>query len=184
MQFNPSGGFEKPRVVKIFVAYDRPDAGVHAEKLCADLEAADEFSFEVQPWRANPKTASESHVRAAARPADIMVLAWADPVGPPEYLFQWVLDWAVSREVINATLAALPVGDTVVGEAKPVIQRMRQMASAASLVFVCDWSNGLKYRAAGLSQELQEREQIVTPTLAAILAAQHAEPHLEWGLNE
>ena len=185
MPDNPPGGFSEPRVVKIFVAYDQPEAGVRAEALCAQLEDADEFPFEVQPWRCNPAAAAEFHVRNAAIHADILVLAWATPAGPPEFLFKWILDWAVHRSVANATLAALPVGAALAGTTTTTIfQRLRQMASASGLVFVCDWTEGLARHRAGFSSAMHDREQMLTPTMLGILTEPHTEPHLDWGLNE
>jgi len=185
MPDNHPGGSSGPRVVRIFVAYDLPDAGVRAESLCTQLEEADEFPFEVQPWRFNTAAAGEYHVRNAAAHSDILVLAWSAPQGPPEFIFQWVLDWAVHRSVANATLAALPVGEALAGKtATHVFQRLRQMASAAGLIFVCDWTEGLTPHRQGFSSELHDREQMLTPTLIGILAERHSEPHMDWGLNE
>jgi len=172
-------------VVRIFVAYDQPEAGLRAEALCAQLEQADDFPFEVQPWRCNAAAAAELHVRNAAQHADILVLAWSSPAGPQEYLFQWVMDWAVLRTVANATLAALPVGAALATEAAtPVLQRMRQMAAASDLVFVCDWTEGLTPHRSGFSSAMHEREQLLTPTMLGILAERYTEPHMHWGLNE
>jgi hypothetical protein len=185
MTDNPQGGLIEPRVVRIFVAYDHPEAGERAEALCAQLERADEFPFEVQPWRANPTAARELNVRNAATHADILVLAWTTPEGPPEYLFQSILDWAMNRVVANATLAALPVGAALTATTSaPVFHRLRQLASANGMTFVCDWSEGLAPHPPAMATELHDREQLVTPTLLGILAERHLEPHLEWGLNE
>ena len=185
MPDNPSPGLSEPRVVRIFVAYDQPEAGVRAEALCAQLEAADDYPFEVQPWRCNPAAASEPHVRNAAAHADILVLAWSAPAGPPEFLIQWVLDWAVQRSVASATLAALPVGAALAGTvAAPIFHRLRQLASATGLVFVCDWTEGLTPHRQGFASGLHEREQMLTPTMMGILAERRGEPHLDWGLNE
>lgn len=179
-----SGVAGRSRVVRIFVAYDKPEAGERAEILCAQLEQADEFPFEVQPWRANPTAAAEAHVCNAATQADILVVAWAAPEGPPEYLLNSISDWLVKRSVVNATLAALPVGAALgATTSAPVFHRLRQLATSQGITFVCDWTEGLAPRQREL-QELQEREQLVTPTLMAILTEQHLEPHLEWGLNE
>lgn len=185
MQDNPSTGLREPRAVKIFVAYDQPEAGVRAEELCAQLEGTDEFSIEVQPWRINELAASEDRVRNSAIPADILVLAWSVPEGPPEFVFQWVMEWAMHRSIPNATLAALPVGkqaSTAINAA--IFHRLRQLCSATGMVFVCDWSEGLRPHAMGFAETLQKRQQEVTPTLVNILADHHVEPHLEWGLNE
>ena len=185
MPDNSPGGLREPRVVRIFVAYDQPEAGIRAESLCAQLEETDDFPFEVQPWRYNPAAAGEAHVRSAAAHADILMLAWSSPLGPPEFLFQWVLDWAVQRSVANATLAALPVGAALAGTtATPIFQRLRQLASATGLVFACDWMEGLTVHRSGFSSAMQEREQLLTPTMLGILAERHSEPHLDWGLNE
>ena len=185
MPENPLGGSSEPRMVRVFVAYDQPATGVHAEAMCAQLESADEFPLEIQPWRFNPVAAGEFHVRNSAAHADIFVLAWCAPDGPPEYVFQWVLDWAVQRSVANATLAALPVGEALAGKAVThVIQRLRQMATATGLVFVCDWTEGLTPHRQGFSSALHDREQTLTPTLIGILAERHAQPHMDWGLNE
>jgi len=185
MPDNPVPGLTEPRVLRIFVAYDQPEAGVRAETLCAQLEEADDYLFEVQPWRFSPAAAGEQHVHNAAVQADILVLAWSAPAGPPEFLIQWVLDWAVQRSVANATLAALPVGAALAGTAATaVFQRLRQLASATGLVFVCDWTEGLTPHRPGSSPALLEREQMLTPTMLGILAERHAEPHLDWGLNE
>lgn len=185
MADNPPGGLIESRVVRIFVAYDQPDAGVRAESLCAQLEDAEQFPCEVQPWRVNEAAAGETHVRNAAANADILVLAWSTPAGPPEFLFQWVLDWAVHRSVANATLAALPVGEALAGKTVThLFQRLRQMAAAAGLVFVCDWTEGLTPHRQGFSSAMHDREQMLTPTLIGILAERHSEPHMDWGLNE
>lgn len=185
MQDNPSTGLQQPRVVKIFVAYDQPEAGVRAEEMCAQLEEGGELSFEVQPWRANAAAASEIRVRNTATPADIMVLAWSAAAGPPEFLFQWVMEWATHRSVPAATLAALPVGEAMkAGNGAAIFHRLRELCSAAGLIFVCDWTEGLKPYATGFAETMHQREQEVTPTLLNILADRHAEPHLEWGLNE
>jgi hypothetical protein len=185
MPANPHSGLIEPRVIKIFVAYDQPEAGDRAEALCAQLEQADEFPFEVQPWRANPVAVRELNVRNAATHADILVLAWASPEGPPEYLVQSVLEWAVNRVVPNATLAALPVGTALTASTSvAVFHRLRQLASANGMTFVCDWSEGLAPHPPEMAAVLHDREQLVTPTLLGILSERHLEPHLEWGLNE
>jgi hypothetical protein len=184
MPDNLSKGLSGSRVVRIFVAYDQPEAGDRAEVLCAQLEKADEFPFEIQPWRANPASISESHVRLAATHSDILVIAWAAPEGPPSYLLESVAQWLAQRAVLNATLAALPVGAAVNATASTaVFHQLRHLASAQGMTFVCDWTEGLAPRA-GERAELREREQLVTPTLLGILAERHLEPHLEWGLNE
>jgi hypothetical protein len=185
MSNQPLPGLCQPRVIKIFVAYDRTEAGVRAETLCAELDTADDFAFEIQPWRFNPHAAGDLNVRNASRHADILVLAWATPDGPPAPIFDWVLDWAVQRAVPNATLAALPVGDALAGvAAAPILHRLRQLASASNLIFVCDWTEGLSPHATDFSTALHQREQQLTPTLIGILEERHTEPHLDWGLNE
>jgi hypothetical protein len=185
MRAKLSGGSSESRVVRIFVAYDRPEAGDRAETLCAQLERADEFPFEVQPWRANAVAATDALVHTAACNADIFVVAWAAPEGPPEFLFQFVTTWGSRRSVPNATLAALPVGEALLGPtASSIFHRLRQVAGNHGLTFVCDWTDGLTLQPGDFSHHLHEREQLVTPTLLAILAERHFEPHLEWGLNE
>lgn len=165
------------------MAYDQPETGARAESLCARIEDAQEYPFEIQPWRFNATTAAELNVRNAVTHADIFVLAWAAVDGPPEFLFQWVLDWAVQRSVTNATLAALPVGAALTNSA-PVFHRLRQLAAATNLTFVCDWTEGLTAHRHDFATTMHDREQLLTPTMAGILAERHSDPRPDWGLNE
>jgi hypothetical protein len=185
MPDNPQSGLIEPRVLRIFVAYDQPEAGARAETLCTQIEDAKAHPFEVQSWRFSTIAAGEAGVGNTATHADMLVIAWSTPAGPPENLFKWVLDWAVQRSVANATLAALPVGAALAGTgATPILHRLRQLATAAGLTFACDWTEGLTLRQQEAAPTLQDREQIMTPTLVGILAERHSHPHLHWGLNE
>src|SRR6188768_3120888 len=106
MKENPFFGTSERRVLKVCVAYDHPEALMRAEALCVQLEAADKFPCKVHPWRFSDAPALEvTPLRNAAARTDILAIAWSIPEGPPESVFQWVLDWAVHRTVTNATLA-------------------------------------------------------------------------------
>ena len=92
---------------------------------------------------------------------------------------------AVAPTAVPAAGALVPVGMAVTTSvATPILQRLRQMAAASDLVFVCDWTEGLTLHRPGFSSALHEREQLLTPTMLSILAERNAEPHLHWGLNE
>jgi len=185
MKENPFSGTNERRVLKVFVAYDHPEAVLRAELLCGEMEAADEFPFKLQPWRFNEAaTMDETPLRLAAA-TDIFVISWSAPEGPPEKIFPWVLDWAVHRTVANATLAALPVGAALGDRATPqVLHRLRQLAATTGIVFVCDWTEGLTPHRPGFSSALHDREQSLTPTMMAILGEHRYVPRIDWGLNE
>jgi len=177
----------EPRAVCIFVAYDHPDAGARAKALCERLGHSEDFDFDLRLESfvalqvASPSLFSPPEVLHT----DILVVAWTQAITLPTGLIDWLSMWALRRKVADAALAALPLvtgGSSAV--AAPGIHQLREVAAAHQLTFICDWTGGLGIPHDDFQSELRQREQTLTPTLAAILSDSHFDPHLDWGLND
>lgn len=103
-------------VLKAVIIYDDFDSATHATALLERVAAqADEtMKWDIKPWRLDilKQPTLATLTAAVAAHADLVVLALGQTHPKPVELLNWLKDWAGRRQVKDAALLALPVGDT------------------------------------------------------------------------
>lgn len=168
------------------ILYDDACAAKAIAMLDRSAHRADEvLSWTVKPWRLDmleaPWTANSALTEAAD--AHLVLLSLCHPRSLPEWVLDWLEQWALRRRVQEAALAVWDSGNggTLSAAPSPVLS---EFAHRHNLSFIFGDADPSEDRSAVVARNLREREVFPTPTLQATLRREPPRPAIDWGINE
>ena len=136
----------------------------------------------VKPWRLDllnlPPTAAEAQKDTAD--VHLIVFALRPAQSLPNWLLDWLEQWAAHRQVAEAALAVFSDGS---GEtlSAPAVPELSRFAERQGLNFIFHDSSSIQDESAAFARSLREGEVSMTTTPQQIM---DESAHQHWGINE
>lgn len=172
-------------VLKAVIIYDDFDSATHATALLerVALGADESVKWDIKPWRLDvlrQPTLAALTVAVAAH-ADLVVLALGQGRihSTPAELLSWLKDWATHRQIEDAALLALPVGDTEMPAGS--WNELKAFAEEQSLIFLGQHKAEAEENSALLGHRWQRQLVALGPER---VFAGRLPPPPHWGINE
>ena len=164
--------------VRVFIAYDHPEAASRAELACARLQQASGFDIGIKLWRFDILKHPEAQrdVEQDATGADMVMVAWNDPGKLPQPAMHWLDQWAQNHSGQRAALAALPVGPAHAAGPE-VIKSLQHIARRNRLDFLCE-------KAAGTTQAVSPSDTAASPPSLSASTSAEGDSYAHWGIND
>ncbi len=118
-----------------------------------------------------------------AEDAQLVLLSLCHPRSLPEWVLDWLDQWAVRRRVQEAALAVWDGGNAGTLSAAPSAV-LAEFAHRHGLSFIFGDADPSEDRSAVVARNLREREVFPTPAQQAILECEPSRPTIDWGINE
>lgn len=175
MRSKPTTSAASP--VRVFIAYDHPEAASRAELACARLQQNSGFDIGVKLWRFDILKHPEAlqAVEQDATGADMVMVAWNGPGKLPQPAMHWLDQWAQNHSGQRAALVALPVGPAHTAGPE-VIKSLQHIARRNRLDFLCE-------KPAAMTRSSPADVAASPPSLSASSSTE-ADAYSHWGIND
>jgi hypothetical protein len=167
------------------IIYDDRDVAAKAKAaLDRAVERADRaLTWSVELWRLDmlnlPPTADAALVEASA--AHLVVLGVRQSRLLPVWLWEWLEEWALRRQVPDAALALFHGAAAGAGTPTPALA---EFAERHGLSYIFGGSSANEADSGAFVRSLRERETSVTPTLRHLLDEPARDFYRHGGINE
>jgi hypothetical protein len=161
-----------------------------AAKTSAMLQRAADNSDRSVRWNVNPwhiemlkRSSFAIHALKEAADAHLVVLAFRNVKQLPDWLTDWLEQWANVRLILDAALALIRDGEADILLA-PSTSDLSLFAKRHHLSFINDFGGEVKDRPEFLVRSLLEREVTLSPATFRTTNMPIADSYRGWGINE